>query len=493
MSKAKELREKRATIAAQMTTFITEMQKPETTKEKRSELMTKWQAADAEQKQVKGEIDVIEQQDALDAELRGSTTQRTEPQVPGGKATMKDIEERVKVRASTYRRAFFRGLSLPRGVGLKGNYSDFLQTRGNTDQNPKGLRWSGDVHPCKDVLDRCIKEEEEFRDQEAGTQSISYTAGASGGYFVPAGFVYDVDIATKYFCPMADGSVIRILETATGNVLPYPTNNDTNEAWSIIGEAQQVSDQGSTPNYSTPGSAPSGQPGNLLVGVVNFGAWKGTTGLVRVSLELLQDSAFDLEDFLKNAFAVRLGRGYEYYLTRGTGVNQPTGILPAVLASGATLTIAAGSSTNDGVVGNTGANSIGTNDLIALEHAVDPTYRRGAKYIIHDNTLKTIKQLLDKYGRPLWVPGIAVNAPDTILGYEYVINQSMPQISAGNTTMLFGALQKFIMRKVRDLSVLRLDERFADYGEVAYIGFSRIDSQLVDSGTHPIAALQQHS
>jgi len=46
---------------------------------------------------------------------------------------------------------------------------------------------------------------------------------------------------------------------------------------------------------------------------------------------------------------------------------------------------------------------------------------------------------------------------------------------------------------VRDLSVLRLDERFADFGEVAWIAFSRIDSQLVDAGVHPIGLLQQHS
>ena len=332
----------------------------------------------------------------------------------------------------------------------------------------------------------------EQRDQEAGTQSITYTQGVAGGYFVPAGFVYDVEIATKYFCPMADGSVIRILETATGNVLPYPTNNDTNEAWYIIGEAVQVSDQGQTSNYPTPGTVPSGQPGNLAMGQVLFGAWKGTTGLVRVSLEILQDSAFDLEDFLKNAFAVRMGRGYEYYLTRGSGVNQPTGIVTAVVASGQGATIATGSSTNDGSV-NTGSNSIGTNDLISLEHAIDPTYRRGGKFMFHDQTLKTIKQLLDKYGRPLWVPGIAVNAPDTVLGYPYVVNQSMSQIAAGATTVLFGSLNKFLMRKVRDLSVLRLDERFADYGEVAFIAFSRIDSNLLDAGVHPIAWLNQHS
>lgn len=480
MSRAKELREKRAQIANQMAEFLAEMGKEGTTAERKKELRSKWELANAETDELLKEVQMYERQDALGTEMRDIR------RVSGGNGNepFKTAEE----RKNAYKKAFFRAL----GSGtpkLKGNASSFFSPKAN----PEGMRWAGELNdPIREILDRCIKEDAELRDQQAGTESITYTQGAAGGYFVPAGFVYDVEIATKHFAPLADGSVIRIIETATGNVLPYPTNNDTSEAWSIIGEAVQVSDQGQTSNYPTPGTAPSGQPGNLTMGVVNFGAWKGTTGLVRISLELLQDSAFDLEDFLKNAFAVRLGRGYEYYLTRGSGVNQPTGILTAVAASGISAVIATGSSTNDGTSA-TGATSIGSNDLIALEHAVDPTYRRGARYMFHDNTLKVLKQLLDKYGRPLWVPGVSVNAPDTILGYEYVINQAMPQVAAAANTVLFGSLQKFVMRKVRDLSVLRLDERFADFGEVAFIAFSRIDSNLVDAGTHPIGFLQQHS
>lgn len=461
MSKVKELREQRAAIAAQMAKLLKE-EKPS------AERTAKFSKMDADQEALAVEIREIEKADSLGKELGASGAVRQDP-VGAGSGTMTK-EQRTK----RYNDAFFRAL---RNGDLAGN------------RKTERLRWIGESDSeLKAILD----EGQEFRDQEAGTQSISYTQGAGGGYTVPAGFVYDIEIATKYYAPLADGSVIRILETATGAVLPYPTNNDTNEAWSIIGEAAQVSDQGQTPNYSTQGTAPSGQPGNATMGVVNFGAWKGTTGLVRVSLELLQDSAFDLQKFLTEAFAVRMARGYEYFLTKGSGSSQPTGMVTAVLASGISPVIAAGSSANTGG-SETGATSIGSNDLVALEHSVDPTYRRGARFMFHDGTLKVIKQLLDKYGRPLWLPGVAANAPDTVLGYQYVINQSMDSVAATKNTVLFGSFQKFIMRKVKDLSVLRLDERFADFGEVAFIAFSRIDSNLVDAGTHPIGVLQQHS
>lgn len=333
----------------------------------------------------------------------------------------------------------------------------------------------------------------EQRDQQAGTQSISYTEGNLGGYFVPAGFVQDIEKATKYFANLLDGSSIRIMETATGNVLPYPTSNDVNEAWTLLSETTQIVDNGTTPNYPTMGVAPTANPGNVLASNVTFGAYKGSTGLIRVSLELMQDSAFSLESFLKDAFAVRLGRGYEYYLTLGSGTNAPMGIIPAIAASGATPIVAAGSSANDGIVGNTGANSVGYQDLVNLIHSVDPTYRRGAKFMFSDLTLAHLKTRIDKFGRPLWVPSVKESEPDTVAGFGYVINQSFPQIAASATTVAFGQWSKFIARKVRDLSIARLDERFADFGEVGYVGFSRIDSRLVDAGTHPINVLVQHS
>ena len=332
----------------------------------------------------------------------------------------------------------------------------------------------------------------EKRDQEAGSQSITYTEGIAGGYFVPAGFVYDIDVATKFYAPLMDASVIRVMETATGQVLPYPTSNDTDEAWTLLGEAVQILDNGNTPNYPTQANAPSANPGNVAAGQITFGAFKGSTGIIRVSLELMQDSAFNLENFLKEAFAVRLGRGYEYYLTQGSGTNAPLGIIPAIANSGATPVTATGSNTND-ASGSTGENSIGYQDLVNLQHSVDPTYRRGAKYMMHDLTLAHLKTRLDKFGRPLWVPAVKDGEPDTLCGYPVVVNQAFAQIAPSAKTIAFGAWQKFIARKVRDLSIVRLDERFADYGEVAYVGFSRIDSRLVDAGTHPLNVLQQAS
>jgi HK97 family phage major capsid protein len=186
----------------------------------------------------------------------------------------------------------------------------------------------------------------------------------------------------------------------------------------------------------------------------------------------------------------------------GVGTTEPNGIVTATVANQGTAQvwgtgsgvgiplIAAGSSTNDGG-SETGGTSIGYGDLVNLEHSVDPLYRKGAKFMFHDTTLRYLKTLLDKYGRPLWVPGMTAGAPNTVLTYGYSINNDMAQIAVNAKTVLFGDLSKYLIRRVKELGILRLNERFADYGQVAFIGFARYDGNLLDAGTHPVNYLVQ--
>jgi len=328
-------------------------------------------------------------------------------------------------------------------------------------------------------LDEAERRSLEFRDVAEGAPMLNHIGSYSGlGFLVPTAFADAIEVATKYYAPLSSG-VFGKIETGTGAPLPYPTNNDTAQSAVIVGEAGTINESDVTASH------------------VLFGAYKLTSGVVKASLELLQDSFFDLESFLADAFGVRYGRGLEGYLTNGTGNGtQPTGILTAIEASGATPIIATGSSETSGG-SETGVNSIGYSDLVNLEHSVDPSYRQNAKYMFHDLTLSRLKRILDKFGRPIWLPGMAgisSNAQqDTLNGYSYVINQSMQTIGASNTTVVFGDLSKYKVRKVSGFSVQRLSELYAANGQVGFISNMRIDGNLVDAGSHPCNLLMQHS
>ena len=157
----------------------------------------------------------------------------------------------------------------------------------------------------------------------------------------------------------------------------------------------------------------------------------------------------------------------------GSGSSQPNGIVTAATAGPTSETTLL----------------VSYDDLVELEHSVDPDYRQGAKFMFNDAVLKQIKKLKDAQGHPLWVSGVASKEPDTILGYQYVINQDMPAVASTQPLALFGALDNYLIRDVKELAVLRLNERFAEFFQTAFIGFARFDGNLIDAGTHPVKTL----
>lgn len=425
----KELRLERGRIAEEMGR-LAENLTPEN--------LTKFDRLDAEQKALKAKIDRAERFSEVDAELRSPNGRKpAEPPIPGD--TREDQQER------RYHAA----------------WNSFIKNGWAPDVN-HGLPGVSDEERSQ-LAPRLKAVNAENRDMGTGGQGAF--PGATSGFLVPVGFVNKVEEALKYYGPMWDTS--ETFPTATGQVLPYPTDNDTTVEGEIVGEGQQVT------------------TADVAVSMINFGAYKFSSKLVKVSLELLQDSQFDLEKYLVDKFAKRIGRISNRVFTVGTGIGQPKGIVPSAALSGQTVI------GNDNLSAPDPRVQVGYVDLVNLEHGLDIAYRNGAKYMFHDTTLRYLKTLKDGYGRPLWTPGMATKAPDTINGFEFAVNNHMDQLATGNTTVLFGQLSKYMIRKVKDMAVLRLSERYADFGQVAFIAFARYDGALLDAGTHPVVALKQ--
>jgi HK97 family phage major capsid protein len=318
----------------------------------------------------------------------------------------------------------------------------------------------------------------EFRDVAEGNLAAHIGTYSGLGYLVPTGFSGKIEQALKYYAPLYDNNVFGRLETSTGNPTPYPTSDDTSNSAVLVGEAGTVNEEDITANH------------------VVFNAYKLTSGLIKCSNELLQDAAFDIESWLADQFAVRYGRAFEYFLTAGEGSTsgEPTGFLTYinVNANPNGVVVASGSSESTGG-SQTGSNSVGYSDLVNLEHSVDPSYRRGARYIFHDQTLSSIKRIIDKFGRPLWVPGISVGEADTINGYPYTIDMAMPQIAASNVTVAFGDFSKMLIRKVSGFAVRRLEELYAVTDQTGFISTLRFDCNGIVPSGRAMNVLMQHS
>lgn len=291
----------------------------------------------------------------------------------------------------------------------------------------------------------------ERRAQSVGTDS-------EGGFLVPPGFLAELIRSMAAYSPMFDEAVTRQIVTATGNGLEIPTENDTANKAVLIAENTAAADT------------------DLAFGQIMMEAYKYTSGIIKVSAELMQDSAIDPEAEVRNAMATRFARGIGEALTIGDGTAKPHGI---AVAAGAGITAAA-------------AAAVTFDELIDLQHSVDPAYRMGAQvgWMFHDTTLKVLRKVKDADGNFIWQPANAqTGAPALLLSHGYRINQAMPTMAASARSILFGDMGKYAVRRVREVGIRRLDERFAESDQIGFVGFARVDGEILDPAA--IKALKQ--
>jgi HK97 family phage major capsid protein len=279
------------------------------------------------------------------------------------------------------------------------------------------------------------------------------TPDSAGGYTVPEGFSGEIDTSLAAWGPMWDANIVRELTTSSGNALPWPTVDDTAKRGRIKAENAAVDDDGTD---------------DVVFGEKVLNAYMYDTGMVRIPIELLQDSAFAMEPLLTDLFGERLGRTANEVLTTGTGSGQPNGI---VTAASTGLTAAS-------------ATAITSDELIDLFHSVDPAYRASPKcrWMFNDSTLAAIRKLKDGQGNYLWQMGdVRTGEPDMFLGKAYSVNQAMADIATGNSSVLFGDLSRYVVRKVRGFQVMTLRERYAENFQVGMVGFKRFDGELLNT------------
>ena len=204
------------------------------------------------------------------------------------------------------------------------------------------------------------------------------TPDAAGGYTVPQGMMQAIEIALlQWGVTRAYSNVVR---TATGREVPWPTVNDTNNKGEIIAENAAVNQQ------------------DVVFGQATTKPYMYSSKYVPVSLQLMQDSATNMQALLGRLLGERIGRIQADHFTTGTGTGQPRGI---TIDSPAGKTLAS-------------AGVITTDDIYDLKHSVDPAYRQtGQGFVFADATLAALKKLKDSENRPLWQPGLAVGEPNT--------------------------------------------------------------------------------
>lgn len=325
------------------------------------------------------------------------------------------------------------------------------------------LRASGNEHLVKDQWKNAL-DRSNYRNGntlEVNLLKRAQTKGTTteGGYTVNGTLVNGIEKTLAYFGGMRE--VSQVIRTETGATIAWATNNDTSNMGALVDENTQINNTGVT------------------FGQVTVGAYKFTSLVQPVSLELLQDGAIDVGAYIAEVLGERLARAQNYYFTIGTGVtsgsSEPQGVVTGA---------------SEGVVAAS-ASAITYAELVDLYHSVDVSYRKNATWMLDDTTLAYVKKIVDGDQRPLWGAGLNAGQADTIMGKPVIVNNDIPVIASSAKVIVFGDFKKYLIRDVMGLTVRVLNERYIDTGSIGFLALSRNDGVTLNSAA--LKYLQMHA
>lgn len=191
---------------------------------------------------------------------------------------------------------------------------------------------------------------------ERELRAMNVATDAKGGFTAPSSTLSTVTVARGEESPMIKAGFVTILKTDNGNEIFANDLDDRGQVGSLIAEATEAPET------------------DITLTQRSLGAFKYTSGKVLISNELIQDSNTDIVSLVYGALTQRIARIRGRHNTNGTGVNQPRGILTALLASAPNLVTTAGA-------------KMTADELFALQHKVAPAYRSGGKFMLSDAAL----------------------------------------------------------------------------------------------------------
>ena len=387
MNKILELRGRRNTLWEQTKAFLEEQRGENGLVA--SDVVEQYDRMAQEVKDLGAEIERLEQQAQVDAQLAAPTSR------PVSGKPMIVTEERAATKTGTkeYTEAFW----------------NMIRNRGNY----------GEVH-----------------------NALSVGEDSEGGFTVPDEF------ERKLVEALEGNNIFRgmatVIRTSSGT-RKIPIAEDTGEA-SWIDEGEEIPESDTT------------------FGQTMLSAYKLGT-MIKISNELLNDSAFDLASYIARRFGVRMGNAEERAFITGDGVGKPLGLLDD---AGAKVGVTAAKTT-----------AISFDEVFQLYYALKAPYRKKAEFLCNEALVLQLMTIKDNNGNYIWKPGLDIGKPDTLLNRPLKTSAFMPEVAAGNKVMAFGDYSYYWIADRQNRTFRRLNELYARTDQVGFLTTQRVDGKLI--------------
>lgn len=272
--------------------------------------------------------------------------------------------------------------------------------------------------------------------------ALSIGTDSEGGYLCPE--EYEKKLVEALEDEVFFRSLATVIRTSSGDrKIPIVTSK---------GEAAWIDEGGQFPESDD------------SFGQTSIGAHKLAT-MIKVSDELLNDSVFNIEQYISKEFGRRIGTKEEEAFFVGDGTGKPIGIFNKTGGAETGVTAATTGITFD--------------DVMDLYYSLRAPYRNKATWILNDSTVKAIRKLKDGNGNYIWQPSIREGEPDRILNRPYRTSIYVPELAAGNRVMAFGDYSYYWIADRQGRSFKRLNELYATTGQVGFLASERVDGKLI--------------
>jgi HK97 family phage major capsid protein len=166
-----------------------------------------------------------------------------------------------------------------------------------------------------------------------------------------------------------------------------------------------------------------------------------------VSLNMLEDAAYPVEQHLARAFAEAAAIEEDNQFLAGDGNGKPQGILPG---SANALSLSYGHNT-------TATNAVEWDGIIDTVYEIDSQYRQNAVWIAKKATYRDIAKLKSDNAY-LWKQDQQAGQARSLEGYPVLEQEQMPSVAANAYVAIFGDLRGYTIADRVGMSIERFDD-----------------------------------
>lgn len=184
--------------------------------------------------------------------------------------------------------------------------------------------------------------------------------------------------------------------------------------------------------------------------------------LSKVSVSLINNSQFDIVNYVINKVAESIALFLEKEIIRGEGTTKMTGVLTETKLVKTVET----------------ADDVPTaNEFIAVQVEVPQAYQAGCAWLVSNKTLLAMRQMKDTNGRYFLQNDLTNGFGYTFLGKPVMVSDQMT-----DTNVVYGDFSGYFINIHEDASIKVLNEKYADEHAVGVVAWLEVDGKVMEEG-----------